>query len=375
MSNEFRALLCKIGSGPHTGEDLSREEAAAAMEMLLREDATPAQIGAFLIAHRMKRPTGAELAGMLDGYQRFGPRLQALPSGAFATDRVTVLGTPYDGRSRTVPVTILVGLMLAAVGYPVILHGGDRMPTKYGTPLVEFWRGLGVNWSSCLLSQVQEVFNRTGVGFVYTPMHFPLAWNLVPYREQVGKRPPLATLELFWPPYGGAVHLAIGYVHPPTEGLIREALGLHGLDCYSLVKGLEGSCDLPRSRTAIIGLSGQVRGCVNGESVVGAFSGAFERLSLHPREFGLGGSDVVLESDAQGLEAMWSVLQGRSSPLTPSVIWNGGFYLWRCGVCGHLGAGLAEAERLLVSGEVVRQLKDIQGCLADVTSGSPVGLM
>jgi anthranilate phosphoribosyltransferase len=68
-------LLRKIGSGIHTGENLTRSEAAAATRMMLLQEATAAQIGAFMISHRIKRPTGEELAGMLDAYENWGPFL------------------------------------------------------------------------------------------------------------------------------------------------------------------------------------------------------------------------------------------------------------------------------------------------------------
>lgn len=104
MSQEFRELLKKIGSGTHTHQDLSRAEAASAARMLLRGEATPAQIGAFLIAHRIKRPTAEELAGMLDAYAEDGPLLprQDLPHP------LIIFGHPYDGRSRTAPLGVLV---------------------------------------------------------------------------------------------------------------------------------------------------------------------------------------------------------------------------------------------------------------------------
>jgi len=69
MSNLFRDLLKKVGSGDHTGENLTRAEAATATKMMQLGEATPAQIGSFLIAHRIKRPTGEELAGMLGDFQ------------------------------------------------------------------------------------------------------------------------------------------------------------------------------------------------------------------------------------------------------------------------------------------------------------------
>ena len=57
MSTAFRDLLRKVGSGSHTSENLTRAEAASATRMMLTQEATPAQIGAFMIAHRIKRPT------------------------------------------------------------------------------------------------------------------------------------------------------------------------------------------------------------------------------------------------------------------------------------------------------------------------------
>ena len=65
----FKQHLRKIGSGEHTSKGLSRQEAADALELMLREQATPAQIGAFLIAHRIRRPEPQELTGMLDTYK------------------------------------------------------------------------------------------------------------------------------------------------------------------------------------------------------------------------------------------------------------------------------------------------------------------
>ena len=80
MSKVFRELLKTIGSGPHTGKNLDRSQAAEAMRLMLTQAATPAQIGAFLIAHRIKRPTGEELAGMLDAYAELGRAWGRSPS-------------------------------------------------------------------------------------------------------------------------------------------------------------------------------------------------------------------------------------------------------------------------------------------------------
>lgn len=343
MSHAFRALLQKIGSGPHTGESLTREEAAAATRMMLRQEATPAQIGAFMIAHRIRRPTGAELAGMLDAYQELGPVLRAIDS------QPVVLGVPYDGRTRTAPIAPLVALILATAGCPVILHGSDRMPTKAGDPLILFWQGLGVDWTQLTLDQVQSLLEQVGLGFVYLPTHFPLAQGLVPYREQIGKRPPFATMELMWCPYDGMAHVVSGFVHPPTEAMFQAAFALRGVETFTTVKGLEGSCDLPRERTAIVGLG-------KGDQL--------ERLHLHPRDFHFDASNVPLDSLPVVLQAMQDTLNGKPSEWMQSTLWNGGFYLWRCGVSQSLEAGIAEAETLLTRGQVKQTLQTLQKCVS-----------
>ena len=355
MSQTFRELLKKVGSGTHTAKNLTRSEAKAAMEMMLKQEATPAQIGAFMIAHRIKRPTPEELAGMLDAYDELGPSIVAenLPFDL----PVTVFCHPYDGRSRTTPVSPLTALILAAARVPVVMHGGDRMPTKYGISLVEIWQGLGVDLTLLSLSQVQKLLAATGFTFIYLPQHFPLANDLVTYREQIGKRPPSATLELMWSPYQGKVHLVCGFVHPPTEERFCRAFQLRQLTNYTTIKGLEGSCDLPRSRTGIIGL-----GQINQDS-----NTYFERLHLHPKDYGFVGKDIPLESSANLIVQLQDVLKGKPTELSKDVIWNGGFYLWRCGVCDDIAAGLVQAESMLVSGQVQEKLREIQVLSGDLS--------
>ena len=347
MSDEFRELLKKVGSGTHTGKDLTRAEAAAATEMMLTLKATPAQIGAFMIAHRIKRPTPEELAGMLDTYDKLAPKLSLTHLTQSKTP--VVFGNPYDGRSRTAPVMPITALILAAADIPVIMHGGDCMPTKYGIPLIEIWQLLGVDLTNLSLPQNEKLLAATGISFVYIPQHFPQAHSLVPYREQIGKRPPFATLELIWLPVIGDVHLVSGFVHPPTETRFQETFSLRKVEHYTTVKGLEGSCDLARSRTAIIGL-----GSPNG----------FERLHLHPRDYDLDGTDLPLESKTQLIEQIKLVIEGKNCELMPSAILNGGFYLWRFGVCSDLASGFSQAEKMLTKGEVKAKLQQLESFCA-----------
>ncbi|WP_310415061.1 anthranilate phosphoribosyltransferase family protein [Chamaesiphon sp. OTE_8_metabat_110] len=347
MSDRFRKFVQIIGSGPHTGKSLTREEAAEAMEMMLLQTATPAQIGAFLIAHRIKRPTGAELAGMLDAYASMGPRLQPVASHHRAP---VILGIPYDGRSRTAPIASIVALIMAAAEIPVILHGGDRMPTKYGIPLIDIWQAWGIDWTAVSLDRLQAIFAATGLGFIYTPTHFPAAAGLTPYRDQIGKRPPIATLELLWCPYAGDAHLIFGYVHPPTEQTALVAATLRDTPHkITTVKGLEGSTDLPRDRTVIVGVHRSGR--------------ELERIFLHHYDYGLSNVNPPLLATPELMVEFANVLAAKPSDLLDSVIWNAGFYLWHCGGASDMMTGMQLATVLLTSGAVYDRLAQIAAAL------------
>lgn len=341
MSTKFREYLQVIGSGQHTGRDLSRQEAAEATRMILLGEATPAQVGGFLIAHRIKRPTGSEMAGMLDTYEQLGPMLPDLE----LSRPMAIFGHPYDGRTRTAPLAVLITLVLAAAGSPVLLHGAGRCPTKYGLPLVEIWQRLEVDWQALSLVQIQRLLQEAGIGFIYVPRLFPLTQVVMQYRDQIGKRPPFATLELIWCPYQGAAHVCSGFVHPPTESIMIETFGLRGVSQYTTVKGLEGSCDLPPGRTGILSEAG-------------------ERRFVKAREFGLASEDPPLLDLETLMRQIQQTLVGEETELWAAVIWNAGYYLHRLGHAADLGTGIEMATQLLRSGQAMTKLRQMQGLMS-----------
>jgi len=332
----FRELLRKIGSGEHTSRGLSREEAAEAMALMLNGDATPAQMGAFLIAHRIRRPEPQELAGMLDHYNAHGPSLHS------QGPRLPIcFGMPYDGRTRTAPVFPLTALVLAAAGHPVILHGGRRMPIKYGITPMELLQVLGIDFSGLTIAAVQHCLDRENLALTHQPLHFPGAETLVEIRDELGKRPPVASLELLWSPHKGAHLLVSGFVHPPTESRAWAALAEYGEPNVVTVKGLEGSTDIPTSRAGILA---HVR------------DGQAERRIFHPRDHGYFGVDLAWSGEEAWARMAEAALEGHG-PLCRSVIWNSGSYLWFLNRERSLPDCLAVAAELLARGQV-RQKRD-----------------
>ena len=279
----FRSYLGKVGSGEHTSSGLSREEAADALELMLSGEASPAQIGAFLIAHRIRRPEPQELTGMLDVYRRQGPQLHS-------SSRALCFGIPFDGRSRTAPIYPLTALVLASAGIPVVLQGGRRMPVKYGVTAMELFEALGLTLTGRELAWVQNGLECWNLALVHQPDHFPAAEALIPIREDIGKRPPLASLELLWTPHRGEHLLVSGFVHPPTESRAWQALKLAGETDVLTVKGLEGSTDLPISRACVTG-----RPNADGDG----------RLILHPATMAATATIRAGTASTAGLVRLW----------------------------------------------------------------------
>jgi len=92
---------------------------------------------------------------------------------------------------ESAPIRSLTALLLTAAGQPVVMHGSDRMPTKYGVPLVEIWQGLRGRLDWAILAQTQQVRQPVGI---YLPQHFSGSSGDVDFRDQIGKRPPLPLL-------------------------------------------------------------------------------------------------------------------------------------------------------------------------------------
>ncbi|MEO1394004.1 MAG: anthranilate phosphoribosyltransferase family protein [Cyanobacteria bacterium J06634_5] len=350
---QFRDLLKKVGSGIHTSKPLSRSEAAIATHLILTQAATPVQIGAFMIAHRIRRPTPTELAGMLDTYDALGPQLTDIESDY----PVTVFCNPYDGRSRTAPINPLTALIMAAADAPALLPGSGRMPTKMGLPAIEVFQGLGLDWGVLSLAQLQSVFAQTGLGLVYQPVHFPLAEGLVDYRKQIGKRPTFATVEIMWSPYRGRSNVVSGYVHPPTEARTQDAFTQREIPFFTTVKGLEGSCDISRSRTAILSLNQVQSGTLQ-----------TERLLLHPRDYGFEGTDPAFVPVEDLLPLYRDAIAGKPNEIARSAIWNAGFYLWRIGRVEQIEEGFELARSLLNEGTVTQKLTAVKQAISNAVS-------
>ncbi len=345
MSNkyeEFKIYLKKIGSGEFTGKSLTRLESAEAMKLMLTNKASAAQIGAFMIAHRIKRPDPEELAGMIDAYLQLGPKITSKK-----TQRQPIFfGMPFDGRTKTAPIYPLTTLLLLSQKQPVIFHGGSRMPVKYGITHNELFQALGIKLSGLSIEQLQSFFNHNELALIHQPDHFPLAENLISYRDQIGKRPPLASMELIWTSHKGS-HLHIsGYVHSPTEERHWKTLELMGEKNIITVKGLEGGIDLSVHRSTTIGNYKNQNG---------------KREVFNPKNYECSGEDIKWKDIEEWQRFAFEALEGKG-PLIKALQWNAGIYFFYAGLSADIKEGIKKAKYLINEGYAMHKLEQLINC-------------
>ncbi|WP_281067942.1 hypothetical protein [Anthocerotibacter panamensis] len=342
MSTTFREFVMKIGSGRLTGRDLTREESCRATVMLLNQEGTAAQMGAFLIAHRIKRPTPDELAGILDAFD-----LLACPFTLPATGLPpVVLSSPYDGQERLAVVTPLTALICSSLGQGIVLHGTTDMPPKHGLTSFDILAALGVDLSRDAQT-VTAQYEATGLGWVYLPTHFPQAYALQTLRDELGKRPPLATAELFWNPVRRGLPI-LGYTHRETVQLAIATAGLREVDALVLVRGVQGSVNCTMFHPNL-GLSWS--------------QGISEPFRLVAADYGLGDDDLPLVGDSQDLlrqrEITLATLQGKETPLRRAAIFSSAFVLTQARFSPSLAEAIPLATRALEQGLAYQKLHQI----------------
>jgi anthranilate phosphoribosyltransferase len=156
--------------------DLDRAGANWAMREIMSGNATPAQIGAFMLALRAKGETVAELAGLVDIMLENAVLLDT------GSDAVDIVGTGGD-LVGTVNISSMASVLAASAGAPVLKHGSRSASGKTGSS--EMLEVLGIRLDLAP-AQVAEVFQQTGITFFFAPVFHPAMRHVAPVRKELG---------------------------------------------------------------------------------------------------------------------------------------------------------------------------------------------
>ncbi len=171
---DFKTLIAKVASGA----SLSREEATSAFDIMMTGEATPSQIGGFLMALRVRGETVEEIAGAVSSMRSRMLRVEA-PVGA-----VDIVGTGGDA-SGSLNISTASALVAAGAGLSVAKHGNRALSSKSGAADVLMALGVKIDIGPEIIA---ACIREAGVGFMFAPVHHSAMKHVGPSRVELGTR-------------------------------------------------------------------------------------------------------------------------------------------------------------------------------------------
>lgn len=318
-------------------EDLTRAQATAAMDEIMTGDATPAQIGSFITALRMKGETVDEVTGLAAAM-----RDKATPISVNRSPIVDTCGTGGDG-SHTFNISTTAAFVVAGAGVAVAKHGNRAASSQCGS--ADVLRELGVNVDA-EPPVVGRCVDEAGIGFLFAiRLHGAMKHAIGPRRE-IGVRTVFNILGPMTNP-AGALHQVIGVFDGAWTERIANALGSLGSRHALVVHGHDGLDEIT--------ITGSTR-------VSELHDGSVTTYDLDPREYGfkLASPDALKGGEApENAEILRDVLAGSSGARRDIVLLNAAAALMAVEAVTEIAAGVDVARDAIDSGRAAQCLTDL----------------
>ena len=336
MSDPFKPLIAAACERP-----LTRDEAEAAFDMLFEGEATPAQMGGFLMALRTRGESVSEYAAAASVMRAKCHKVRA------PRDAMDIVGTGGDGKG-TLNISTAAAFVVAGAGVVVAKHGNRNLSSKSGA--ADALGALGID-VMVPVATVERAIREAGIGFMMAPTHHPAIRHVMPARQELGTRTIFNILGPLTNPAGVRRQLSGAF----SGALIRpmaETLGLLGAEAAWIVHGSDGTDE--------IAISGPSRVAALKDGKVNEFDVHPEQAGLpeHPFEAILGGTP------AENGAALRALLDGAKGAYRDAVLLNAAAALIVAGRAPDLRAGAEMARESIESGAA----RDKAAALARITS-------
>jgi anthranilate phosphoribosyltransferase len=318
-------------------EDLTGDEAAAAMGEIMDGRAQPAHIAALLIGLSMKGERPREMAGFAAAMRDRAVKLP-VPAG----DVFDTCGTGGDG-AHTFNISTAAAIVLAGCGVKVAKHGNRAASSRCGS--ADVFEVLGVNLEAPA-STVVEALHAANIAFFFAPQWHPSMRHAGPTRRELGVRTAFNLLGPLCNP-AHATRQLVGVPRPEQTELLARALGALGSVRAWVVHGADGLDEL--STTGYTKVSEYAHGTVH-------------TFYLHPADAGLARAkpaDLAGGTAAENAAIIRSVLDGQGGPRRDIVLFNAGAALLIAGVASSIGDGVARAAEAIDSGRARQALETL----------------
>jgi len=332
MSNDLKPFLARLA----TGEKLTEADAQAAFDVIMSGEATPAQIGALLMAMRVRGETVPEITGAVKAMRARMTAIDA-PDGA-----IDVCGTGGDG-AGTLNVSSAATFVVAACGVPVAKHGNRALSSRTGG--ADVLLALGVNVDAPM-DRLASILRAAGCVFLFAPRHHPSM------RHAAGPRVELATRTIFnlLGPLANPARVRrqlTGVFAPEWTRPMAETLQALGHESAWVVHGM-GLDELT----------------VAGENRVSALAnGVVHDFTVTPEDAGLPRAPIAAIKGgdaAQNAAALVAMLEGQPSAYRDTVLLNAAAALIVAGKAINLRDGVAQAAGAIASGAAMNALETLR---------------
>jgi anthranilate phosphoribosyltransferase len=319
------------------GENLGMAEAEEVMGEIMHGQATPAQIGAFLTALRMKGETASEIAGC--AYAMRESAIQVKPK---RKDLVDSCGTGGDN-TGTFNISTTVAFVAAGSGLAVAKHGNRSVSSHCGS--ADLIEALGVN-INLTAEQIAQCIDEVGIGFLFAPNLHPAMKYATPPRREIGLRTIFNLLGPLTNP-AWAKRQLLGVYQPELTETLAEVLKSLGSEHAFVVHGAGGLDEL--STTGV-------------NKVSELHNGQIKTYHLDPQEIGLPRTELkelLGGTVEENVKITKDLLQGKRGPKRDIVLLNAAAIILCGGKATNLKEGLALAAEIIDSGKAFKKLEDL----------------
>lgn len=318
--------------------DLDADQMTDVMRTIMTGGATDAQIGGFLVGLRMKGETVAEITAAASVMRELATGVDV----GGLDHLVDTCGTGGDA-SGTFNISTASAFVVAAAGGRVAKHGNRSISSKTGSADVLEAAGVRLDLTP---EQVAECVAKLGVGFMFAPAHHGAMKHAVGPRREMGVRTIFNVLGPLTNP-AGAPNQVLGVFSDELLEPFAEVLQKLGSRHVLVVHARDGLDEISiGDKTEVAELKdGQIR-----------------RFSIQPEEFGVKRTPIdclKVESAAESLAVIRSVLEDHAGPARDIVMLNAGAAIYAAGVAGSLKDGVARADAAIASGEARNRLDDL----------------
>ncbi|MBT4053152.1 MAG: anthranilate phosphoribosyltransferase [Bacteroidetes Order II. Incertae sedis bacterium] len=325
---------------------LTREDAARAMSLMLKGEASPEQIAAFLLGLRSRGETLEELIGLTESMRKFAVSVSA-PAHA-----VDIVGTGGD-RSGSFNISTTTALVCAGAGAVVAKHGNRSVSSKCGSADVLELLGVKTELGK---EGVEYCLNEAGIGFLFAPYFHPALKHVMPVRKHLGVRTCFNILGPMCNPAATSRQLIGAFSREVAEAMahIFSTLGSERTICVHADDGLD-EVSLSGSTVVFSRLTAD---------------GPIDVQEFHPKALGINPAPLsaIMGGDAaRNAELLKRVLKGKGGPRRDIVLLNASFALLAAGEVDRLEDGIQRAAEAIDSGNARLSLER----LVDVSQQAP----